>query len=234
MSVHWKIGADKEDIVKVINIKGKKYGRLVVVERADNHLGRVMWKCVCECGNEKIASGKTLRNSGTRSCGCLHKEQSPKNGRLCARPIGYERNGAKGYIEVKCSDGFKRKHVSVMENHIGRNLRKGEVVHHIDGNKRNNGIENLKIMQHGKHTTLHSTGRKMREKTKRLIAEKATARTIKSGHRGRKLDVTQVREIKRMLRFGDSPYSEIASMFGVTKGSIAAISQGRIWRYVGC
>ena len=30
-----------------------------------------MWKCKCDCGNEIIANGRTLRNGGRRSCGCL-------------------------------------------------------------------------------------------------------------------------------------------------------------------
>lgn len=36
-------------------------------------------------------------------------------------------------------------HRYVMEQHIGRYLEPGEVVHHIDGNPRNNAIENLRL-----------------------------------------------------------------------------------------
>ena len=34
-----------------------------------------------------------------------------------------------------------------MENHIGRKLEKGEIVHHIDGNKKNNDISNLYLCE---------------------------------------------------------------------------------------
>lgn len=42
-----------------------------------------------------------------------------------------------------------------MEQYLGRKLRPDEIVHHIDGNKLNNNIENLKIMTRGEHSKLH-------------------------------------------------------------------------------
>ena len=41
---------------------GNVYGRLTVIERAENKDGRAYWKCRCECGKETIVSGKNLRN----------------------------------------------------------------------------------------------------------------------------------------------------------------------------
>lgn len=60
---------------KPIDLTGKKFGRLNVISRAKNNKdGRTMWLCVCDCGNERIISGKSLRNGHTKSCGCLNKE----------------------------------------------------------------------------------------------------------------------------------------------------------------
>jgi len=42
-------------------------------------------------------------------------------------------------------------HRWVMEKHLGRKLRKDEDVHHIDGVKTNNKIENLQVMGHSEH-----------------------------------------------------------------------------------
>lgn len=47
-------------------------------------------------------------------------------------------------------------HRLVMEQHLGRPLLKSEVVHHIDGNKRNNAIDNLQLAtSHSEHRRLH-------------------------------------------------------------------------------
>jgi hypothetical protein len=60
---------------KPIDLTGQKFGRLLVLKRAENNKdGRAMWLCRCECGNERIITGKSLRNGHTRSCGCLNKD----------------------------------------------------------------------------------------------------------------------------------------------------------------
>ena len=58
-----------------INELGNKYGRLTVIEDmgSDKHNKR-LWKCRCECGNEIIIEGGSLRSGNTKSCGCLQKE----------------------------------------------------------------------------------------------------------------------------------------------------------------
>lgn len=58
--------------------------------------------------------------------------------------------------------GYVLLHRIIMENHLGRILDNDEVVHHIDGNKRHNTIENLKLMTAKEHVILHARkGRKM-------------------------------------------------------------------------
>lgn len=61
--------------LKVINRSGKRYGRLIAISYTGNNKGRsAMWLCVCDCGNKKMASGTSLHEGGTRSCGCLKKD----------------------------------------------------------------------------------------------------------------------------------------------------------------
>ena len=67
---------------KPIDLTGQRFGRLVVLERAENRAERTYWRCQCDCGKIKDISTKTLRNGSTQSCGCLQKERaSQANGR---------------------------------------------------------------------------------------------------------------------------------------------------------
>ena len=51
-----------------IDIVGQRFGKLVVLRKADTPR---KWVCVCDCGTEKSFEGGNLRNGGTKSCGCL-------------------------------------------------------------------------------------------------------------------------------------------------------------------
>lgn len=56
--------------------------------------------------------------------------------------------------------GYVLHHRVVVENYLGRMLEEWEVVHHRDGNKKNNNIDNLEIMSREEHARHHSsTGR---------------------------------------------------------------------------
>jgi len=50
----------------------------------------------------------------------------------------------------------KKGHRGVMQEFVGRKLERGEVVHHVDGDKSNNKIENLRIMTDQAHCELHN------------------------------------------------------------------------------
>lgn len=100
---------------KPIDLTGKKFGRLSVIERVSNNKdGRTMWRCRCDCGNERIIMGKSLRNGHTQSCGCLNKEIVSNNslidrvgerfGRLVvvSRADDYIAPNGKKHIRWKC------------------------------------------------------------------------------------------------------------------------------------
>lgn len=54
-----------------IDLTGKKYGRLTVLNREPNKKGHSSrWKCKCQCGNIVIVYASSLRSGATQSCGC--------------------------------------------------------------------------------------------------------------------------------------------------------------------
>ena len=65
---------------RLIDITGKEFGRLVVLERVPGKARYVMWKCLCKCGNYTTARGSHIRYGLIRSCGCLAQESRIKHG----------------------------------------------------------------------------------------------------------------------------------------------------------
>lgn len=64
---------------KLIDLTGQRFGRLVVIERADNSAdGRARWLCRCDCGQSKTVLGEHLKKGRTKSCGCAKSESSSK------------------------------------------------------------------------------------------------------------------------------------------------------------
>lgn len=66
---------------KFIDLVGQKYNRLMVIERASDHIfpsgnKNICWKCKCECGNEVVVTASHLRSGHTKSCGCYSREMS--------------------------------------------------------------------------------------------------------------------------------------------------------------
>lgn len=58
----------------LINLTGKKFGRLLVERRFGNGYRPVRWECKCECGNKTVVAGDALKCGGTTSCGCYRNE----------------------------------------------------------------------------------------------------------------------------------------------------------------
>ena len=65
--------------MKASDLTGKRFGRLIVIERAENYISpqgqaRKRWLCKCDCGNDVIVPASALINGESKSCGCLQKE----------------------------------------------------------------------------------------------------------------------------------------------------------------
>ena len=60
----------------LINLTGCRFGKLIVLERVENEITSsgnsvVMWRWLCDCGEEIIVRSSALLHGYTKSCGCM-------------------------------------------------------------------------------------------------------------------------------------------------------------------
>lgn len=57
-----------------VDMTGQRFGRLVVVNRAESKGNMSRWNCICDCGNSTVVYANNLRRGYTQSCGCYRRE----------------------------------------------------------------------------------------------------------------------------------------------------------------
>jgi len=154
------------------DLSGAVFGKLTVLN--DGHRTKFMgknkkshakeWRCLCDCGNETYVTTGHLTTGHTNSCGCWAIEQSRKrayknlagkkkiaeNGTLPKRTDqhGYALVHDRNHTRANKS-GFVREHIKVVTERLQRDLLPTENVHHINGVRDDNRIENLELWNKG-------------------------------------------------------------------------------------
>ena len=65
---------------KKVDMIGRRFGRLLIIsEDKRDRQGIIYYKCRCDCGNEKIIKGTSIRAGITKSCGCYNRDIITKN-----------------------------------------------------------------------------------------------------------------------------------------------------------
>lgn len=74
---------------KLDDLTGRRFGRLVVLKRAEDIKGKTAWECLCDCGNIKCVKASNLKRGKTRSCGCYATEVKAAEGRRRKKHGGF-------------------------------------------------------------------------------------------------------------------------------------------------
>jgi len=65
---------------KVVDIAGRKFGRLTALRIVGKKHNNVLWLFDCECGKQTITQGRHARSGNTKSCGCLQRDKATIHG----------------------------------------------------------------------------------------------------------------------------------------------------------
>jgi hypothetical protein len=133
--------------------------------------------CLCTCGKTHVVLNRSLVSGKAKSCGCLRQEVMAQQITSVIPPAPGMKNGnwkggrhvdGRGYINVRIEPddpmfvmhrrasfngvaAYVFEHRLVMARYLGRPLQRHEDVHHINGARADNRIENLqlRIRPHG-------------------------------------------------------------------------------------
>lgn len=130
---------------------------------------KCMWFACPDCGKEQWVFLRNGKPQNARCASCAGKVAAGKRNQVGDRHPRWK--GGRivnqfAYVEVKLShdspyfamagkDGYVYEHRLVMAQHLGRCLVKAEEVHHVNGDKHDNRIENLELNGKSEHNRLY-------------------------------------------------------------------------------
>jgi len=133
------------------DITGIKFNRLTAIKKIGKEGSNNVWLFKCDCGNEvSLKRVHVTKNNPTKSCGCLTKETVSK------RMSGENHHSWKnGEAVISKKNGYKefrygklrgvKEHRYIYEQYYGITLTPNQNIHHINGDRSDNRIENLEL-----------------------------------------------------------------------------------------
>jgi len=161
------------------NLKEKIFCSVKCRAKYWNEHNKERIKFICECCGKEF--GRPRRNNRGEKIRYCSRDCANKSSR---EPLIKQktRRGKAGYISIRKPEhpnnynGRVREHILVMENMIGRYLKKGEIVHHINYLEDDNRKENLFLCNTYKdHDNIHKLSRFL---IKEFIREKGLEKEL--------------------------------------------------------
>ena len=149
-----------------------------------------------------------------------------------------------GYIKVNPPKGYKHccihQYIWMVAN--GCDIPEGYDIHHIDGNKLNNSIYNLELIDEKTHISEHKKGKKHSEETRNKISKSHKGKIFSEEHK-RKISEANSKQVAQYTLDGElnKVWNSVmeAERNGFNQGHISECCQGKrkthkgfIWKYI--
>ena len=121
---------------------------------------------------------------------------------------------SQGYIELR-GQNRKREHIIIMEDLLKRNLKKNEVIHHINKIRTDNRPENLVIVSPSEHSRIHH------------LNIKNPSKGLKNRH-PRILKLSQIKSLRKEYSTGKFSQVELSKKYKIHQTTISSIINRKV------
>jgi hypothetical protein len=148
--------------VKVIDEERMKYKDFEWLDRKHNIENKSLREICRTIGVSRNVVSRWMDELGVKKrtkeegASKVQKRVGYKQGKNHHRWKGGRPRNHHGYVMIKNDGKMRLEHRVIMENHIGRKLKENEHIHHKNGVRDDNRIENLQIVDPVEHQRIHN------------------------------------------------------------------------------